>query len=198
MKLGTIENRFIKRYTPYGEINLIYLRTTDDRIKMSSDFPPFSSFFPSSEISQKRCKPGECRAENRNDVFQGNLNDTMWNILPKLNATLAFVNVGWAGMKGQDPSPMPQFSCKINEFTLRHPNIKISYITHVPGRGYRRDMSKPTISDTMECKIDVLDRFPTAENVPRNWYYDKLHVGSALNREYNHQLLESLCPLPNI
>ena len=176
---------------------MIFLRSTDNWIEMSLEFPPFSSFFPSSEEVSKRCKPGECRIENKTLVFKGNLNDTMWKILPMLNATHAFVNVGWAGMKGHAPSPMPQFSCKINEFTLRHPNIKISYITHVPERDYTRNMSNPTISDTMECKIDVLDRFPTAENVPKNWYYDYLHVGSALKREYNHQLLESLCPLSN-
>ena len=194
----TFEYRFFKRSTSYGEINMVFLRNAMDHIEMNSDFPPFSSFFPSSEVSQQRCKPGECHPKNRTVVFKGNLYETMWNILPRLNPTHAFVTHGWAGMKGKGPYKMPQFSCKINEFTKHHPNIKMSFITHVPVWGYSRNMSAPPIADTMDCKIDVFDRYPLAENVPQNWYYDKSHVGSIMNREYNHQLLESLCPLPNM
>ena len=193
----TIENWFIKRSTSYGEINMVYLLNYVDEINMNSAFPPFSSFFPSSEGSH-RCKPGECSPENRNVVFKGNLNDTMWNILPLLNTTHAFVNHGWAGIKGHGPSKMPQFSCQINEFTKHYPNIKMGFISHVPARGYTRNISIPPIAETMDCKNDVFDRYPIAENVPVSWYYDRLHVGSTLNREYNHQLVESLCPLPNM
>ena len=195
-----IENRFIKRSTSYGEINMVYLQNFVDEIKMNSAFPPFSSFFPSSEgLSSQRCRPGECIPENRTVVFKGDLNDTMWNILPLLNTTHAFVNHGWRGInKDYKPSKMPQFSCQMNEFTKHYPNIKMGFISHVPERGYTRNMSIPPIAETMDCKIDVFDRYPIAENVPKSWYIDKLHIGSILNREYNHQFLESLYPLPNM
>ena len=136
-----IEYRFFKRSTSYGEINMVYLQNFEDHIEMNSEFPPFSSFFPSSEVSQQRCKPGECHPKNRTVVFKGNLYETMWNILPRLNPTHAFVTHGWAGMKGKGPYKMPQFSCKINEFTNHHPNIKMSFISHVPKRGYTRNNS---------------------------------------------------------
>ena len=191
------EYRFLKRSTSYGEINMVYLQSFKDLVQMSSEFPPFASFFPSSEGSY-RCKPGECSPENRTVVFKGNLNDTMWNILPLLNTTHAFVNHGWAGMKNHPPSKMPQFSCKMNEFTKDYPNIKMGFITHVPERGYTRNKSIPAITERMDCEIEVFDRYPTAENVPTTWYYDRHHVRSILNKEYNHQLVESLCPLPNV
>ena len=160
------EYRFLKRSTSYGEINMVYLQSFKDLVQMSSEFPPFASFFPSSEGSY-RCKPGECSPENRTVVFKGNLNDTMWNILPLLNTTHAFVNHGWRGInKDYRPSKMPQFSCQMNEFTKHYPNIKMGFISHVPERGYTtRNMSTPPIAETMNCNIDVFDRYPIAENL---------------------------------
>ena len=163
---------------------------------MSQEFPPYSTFFPSSLGNNKnRCEPGKCTKENKNIIFKGDLNATMWNILPLLNTTHAFVNLGWEGMKQRLPSPMSNFSCEIHQFTQHHPDIQMSFLTHIPSPGYTRDMSYPPIAETMKCNIDVLDRYQAAENVPNHWYYDKVHVGSNLNREYNHQLLEYVCPL---
>lgn len=39
------EYRFIKRSTPYGEINIIYLQNFRDRIRMIKDYPPFSTYW---------------------------------------------------------------------------------------------------------------------------------------------------------
>jgi hypothetical protein len=40
----------------------------------------------------------------------------------------------------------------------------------------------------------VLDRSVLSEGIPRGWYWDQYHVLSILNEEYNHQLVEKVCP----
>ena len=50
----TFENRFIKRSTSFGEINLIYVQNFENYITMSKEYPPFTSFAP----TPKRCNTG--------------------------------------------------------------------------------------------------------------------------------------------
>ena len=61
---------------------------------MNKDFPSFSSFL-SDGSSINRCGVGECSSETRTIVCTGNVNETLWSILPRLNTTHAFVNFGW-------------------------------------------------------------------------------------------------------
>ena len=181
---STYENRFIKRTTPFGEINLIYLLNFLDSIQMSEESPPFSSF----DSTPQRCKTGECGPGNRTNVFKGSLNDTIWNILPQLNTTHAFVNVGW-----KDDS-VSDYSCMLQEFEHHHLDIKVHHINNPPTtRASRRNTFERKMP---QCNSsDVLDRTITNTHLPPTWYWDNMHVLSILNEEYNHQLLEIICPI---
>lgn len=184
------ENRFIKRSTPYGEINLIYLQNFENRIRMDKEFPPFAPF----DQTPKRCKTGECGMDVRVDEFDGNTNETLWNIVPKLGATHAFVNRGWEySCTFEDIS---DFSCTIREFERQNKDIKVYLITHPPDKIYFADPSAKFDVKKLKCNSDVLDRTSTNKNIPHSWYWDDLHALSILNEEYNHQLVEKICPLP--
>lgn len=190
---STFENRFIKRSTVYGTTNLIYLQNFENYISMNGQFPPYSSFDSKRMMGKGRCSVGECNDSSRNIAFQGNLNDTLWQILPRLNTTHAFVNLGWEHLF---PFEMQSnFSCVIQEFERHHPDINIYLISHPP---HVSALSNPLVSfdaTKLKCDIKVLDRTSMSKNVPSNWYWDGLHVLSILNEEYNHQLVEKICPI---
>ena len=186
-KEETYENRFIRRSTPFGDINLIYILSTMNLMSFNEDFPPFSSYAP----SPKRCKTGDCLGVNRNAVFEGNLNETLWNILPRLNATHAFVNVGWEKAPGQD------YSCELQEFEQSYPDIKTFMITTPPET---KHIGNPYVyfdPKKLKCKSNILDRTGMSKNVPMNWYCDRVHVNSILNEAYNDLAVEKICPIKN-
>mmetsp|Transcript_4174 Transcript_4174/g.7977 ORF Transcript_4174/g.7977 Transcript_4174/m.7977 type:complete len:473 (+) Transcript_4174:2423-3841(+) len=184
---STFENRFIKRSTVYGTTNLIYLQNFENYISMNGQFPPYSSFDSKTMMGKGRCSVGECNDSSREIAFQGNLNDTLWQILPRLNTTHAFVNLGWEHLF---PFEMQsKFSCVIQEFERHHPDINIYLISHPP---HVSALSNPLVSfdaTKLKCDIKVLDRTSMSKNAPSNWYWDGLHVLSILNEEYNHQLV---------
>jgi len=186
----THENRFIKRYTNVGEINLIYLQNFIGEISLDQEYPPFSGFDTS---SLKRCKTGECDDANRTVGFIGTLNSTLWNILPKLNTTHAFVNLGWDFKFGMEDQS--EFSCAMKEFERHFPAIKLFLISHPPMREGRASPKTAFDATKLKCDINVLDRTSITKNVPQNWYWDQAHVLSILNEEYNHQMVEKLCPI---
>jgi hypothetical protein len=186
----TYENRFITRTTQNGELNLIYLQSFNNLIRMNEDYPPYAL---SSPASSKRCKTGECNASNRLDAFQGDLNATLWEVLPKLNTTHAFVSLGWEHLYRF--TAQSEFSCVIQDFVSQHPGMKIYFISHPP---VQKDLSNPSdVFDgkKLKCDIDYLDRTSMHKGVPASWYWDKQHVLSILNEEYNHRLIESICPI---
>ena len=177
-------------------MNLIYLQNFEDYIRIDSEYPPFSSYFPSS--SSKRCAAGHCGPGNRTDAFQGNLNETLENVLPLLNATHAFVNLGWD--ENYNLTAQSKFSCTISEFVQHHPDIEVNLISTIPHWGDKGKKSPNNVSfaNELKCAVGAIDRYGAAENVPANWYWDdKIHVLSILNEEYNHQLMEKICPLEN-
>ena len=192
----TYENRFIKRSTPHGEVNLVYLQNFENIIKIDSEYPPFSSYFPTSS-SLERCTAGECSRDNRTNAFEGNLNATLEKILPLLNSTHAFVNLGWNSL--HDLKVQSEFSCVISEFVQHHPGIKVNLIIHIPFKFFCKDKIPPNMfAKALKCASDgVIDRYSAADNVPTNWYWDKQHVLSILNKQFNHQLMETICPLEN-
>jgi len=189
------ENRYTKRNTQYGEINLIYLQNMNGVIKMSEDFPPYSPFFynndnTSSTTTTTRCKPGKCargeKGRGTNNAWAGDMNASLYEIIPKLNATHVFVNLGWDFRS--DPS------CLLNEFAKEHPSIKVTYISHPQGKT-KTEVLHP-MKTRLECDdVDVLDRTSMSLNVPRSWFWDQAHVLSILNEEFNHQLIKNICPM---
>ena len=189
---GTSENRFLIRSTPFGEIKLIFLQNFQNEISMNADYPPFSTFTG----TKNRCKTGECGWQNRSISFKGNLNETLWNILPLLNTTHAFVNLGWEFMFGfQNQS---RISCELRVFEKLNKNVKLHLLSHPP---ITRNTIDPTVSfdaTKLECDCNVLDRSVLSTGVPHEWYWDQGHVLSILNEEYNHQLVEKVCPIQNV
>jgi hypothetical protein len=115
----------------------------------------------------------------------------MW-FLPHLNTTHAFVSQGWG------PRPMTHavdISCSITEFERHHPNISMYFISHpLP----LSSISDPAVSfdeNKLQCKVNSLDRATICKDVPERWFWDNLHVLSIMNEEFNHKLIESICPI---
>ncbi|KAL3807631.1 hypothetical protein ACHAXA_005261 [Cyclostephanos tholiformis] len=155
---------------------------------MNAEYPPYATFFP----TPKLCTTGECSNENRTNAFEGNVNDTLWH-LPRLNATHAFVGLGWE--HEFTFGAVSDLSCTIQEFERHHPEISVYRISHPPTL---KNLANPTSVFNrwlLECDIKVLDRTTMNANVPASWYFDNDRVWSILNEEYNHLLLESICPL---
>jgi len=121
-------------------------------VKIFRPFAPFT--LPSGKTS--RCAPGECRKGNRVDAFNGDLNQTMWSILPLLNATHTFVNVGWAELEEpiDNLKVNSDLSCKILDFEASYPDIDVTLESH----------SSPGVCSTNGCKFQLLRR---QNGVPR-------------------------------
>lgn len=184
------ENRFVERRTSFGTTRLIFLLNFLNNVRMGSNFPPFTDF---DSEPKERCEVGECGDENRTNLFEGDVNATMWEILPRLNATHAFVQLGWDHhFRFSEKS---QFSCAVQHFQQHHPDLQVSLISH-PIRVYRNESAMECDPDGLECDVPMLDRTKPTIGVPVNWYWDKhTHVLSILNEEFNHQLLKQLCPI---
>ena len=178
------ENRFVKRFTPSGEINLIYLNNCLGAVVMNEEYPPFVNFYEAPKHSD----------DNQIHELKGDVNETMWNILPKLGTTHAFVSLGWESLTSFDV--VSEFSCSIREFERHHPGIKVYLITHPPARQNIGNPSTVFDMKKLKCDSDVLDRTIMNKNVPYSWYWDSVHVLSILNEEYNHRLVEKICPIP--
>jgi hypothetical protein len=152
-----VEQRYTKRISPYGEMNIMFLWNANDKIGINEDFPPFASF-STTDDAKTRCVPGECgRAEGVNtNAFEGTLIETMEHILPLLNATHAFVNSGWKF--GYDPScDLAEYITKQQEKGPFEEQLKVAYISYPPDKwpGHRYNEVDPR---NMKCNIDYLDR----------------------------------------
>ena len=118
------ENRFITRSTPSSEINLVNLVNCLGYVPMNEEYPPFVKF---EDAPKRSIFPTVGKWENYN------VNETLWNILPKkLNTTHAFINLGWEWKTNFDD--ISEFSCNIREFERHHPSIKVYFITSPPSR----------------------------------------------------------------
>ena len=159
----TYENRYTKRATPYGEINLIFMQNYENNIRVGVDFPPFSSFAPTS----RRCRVAECSDKNRENAFEGDLNATLWEILPQLNATHAFINLGWHRLFNFDAQS--NFTCTMGEYIEANPGIKLYHISHPPVTSEIPDPSTTFDGSKLKCDVDVLDRTILSKGVPKTW-----------------------------
>ena len=184
----SFENRYIKRSTTFGEVNLIYMQNFINRINMDEQYPPFAPYFS----AQDRCKTSYCGIGNRTDAFEGDITATMWEILPKLNATHVFLNIGWEHLF--DFEKQSELSCNIRDFEKEHPHIKVYLLSHPHDHFSSSSQFDPS---QLRCDSNVLDRTVMTYGIPEaiNWYRDNLHVRSIINEEFNHQLVEKICPI---
>ncbi|VEU36423.1 unnamed protein product [Pseudo-nitzschia multistriata] len=177
---STFENRFFKKPTPFGEITLVYIQNFLDDVTMNKHFPPFTSFEP----NPQRCKPGNCL--DRTIGFQGNLSAILWNIVPKFNPTHVFANSGWTFV---------DYSCEVRDFSRHYPGIKSYLISHPSMLEKVYNPSLEFDATKLQCDSDLIDRTAMTKNVPKNWYWDRAHVLSILNEEWNHLLVGKICPI---
>ncbi|CAJ1957664.1 unnamed protein product [Cylindrotheca closterium] len=176
------ENRYIQRSTDFGTIHLVYLQTFANLVRIDQKFPPYDSYAP----RESRCKVGECGVGNRTNAFEGTVEKTLWEVVPKLNATHAFVSMGWE----DNWEKISDLACVIRDFQQFYPNIRVFLTINPPIRAnLTRDF------DDLKCKVDIYDRDTMSKNVPTNWYWDDTHALSILNEEYNHQMMEKVCPI---
>ena len=183
----TYENRFIRRQTPYGILNLVYLQNFQNQVRIDQDYPPFSPF---ETRAPRQCAPGTCSQDRRVNAFAGTLNETLSTVLPLLNATHALVNLGWEFNFPFEHER--RLSCDLRAFEGRHPGLAVDLITHVPARRVRGTYK----ASQLDCPgAGVLNRWDIALGVPRSWYWDQGHVLGILNEAFNHELVERLCPL---
>jgi hypothetical protein len=119
----------------------------------------------------------------------------LWNILPQLNATHAFVNIGWTEMDDEKLTKQSAFSCALRYFDKHHSNIRTWFITPPPSKEYISNTTNFFDIAKLECNCNVFDRTTMNKDVPADWYFDNAHVLGVLNEEYNHQLIESICPI---
>jgi len=156
-------------------------------IKIDKSFLLSAEDFAKAEL---QCEVGECSDENRENSFEGNLTHALQHVLPRLNATHAFVNYGW----NQSIAMFSQLSCKLEAFARQHPEIKVFLTSHPY---HKSSTSTKTRFDprNLKCKCNVLDRSGMSTDVPDSWYWDTQHVLSILNEEFNHQFIQQVCPL---
>ena len=123
----TYENRYVRRQSEYGAISLNYFMTFVNSIRIDRQFPPYRSLLAS---NTSRCTPGKCGGANRNDGFDGNITQAIWDVLPKMNTTHAFVSPGWP--RFHDMDMLSRVCCTITEFERQYPNIKVWLISDPP------------------------------------------------------------------
>ena len=87
------------------------------------------------------------------------------------------------------------FACSLQAFEQKyHPHIKPYLISHPPEFVNVKNPSRLFDASKLECNVDVFDRTTINTNARSDWYIDDVHVSSILNREYNQQLMRTLCP----
>lgn len=182
------ENRFTRRMTSHGEINLIYFKSYTNHVRISKNYPPFTSFSSALTSPSKHCEPGEC-------AFEGDVNATLWTIIPSLKPkpTHVFAQLGWE--HEFNFATQSEFSCVMKDFANKHPDIKLYLNSHPPIKGNVNNPRATFDATKLKCDIDVFDRSIMTENVPQYWYYDTQHVMSILNEEYNHFMMKMICPV---
>ena len=193
---ATFENRFVRRSTQYGgAINLVYLQSFENNVRMNEDFPPFAPYEFYDDVANAannynatattRCKPGLCGAATRTNAFEGDVIETLRSIVPKLNATHVFVQSGWQFV---------DLSCELWEFETNHPGIRAFLITH-PYTEMSLDLYPEFDATNLTCDSGVIDRSVVTKGVPKNWFWDDLHVYGIVNEAFNHLVMEHVCPI---
>jgi hypothetical protein len=180
------ENRFFRISTPFGLITITYLQTFVGIVNFHSEFPPFSpyaSYKDSLSITPPRCQPGFC---SHPPSLILNATAALLEVVPKLQPTHVFAQEGWKHDEGDIPQ---RFGCAVDAFERQNPGVKAFVISHPCIREQSSDFEVPING----CNATVFDRRKLTANVPKTWYWDRLHLLSIVNQEFNHQLLDMIC-----
>ena len=194
------ENRYVRRNSRYGTIDLVFLLNFENLIQVEQGFPPYSGFF---HPWPKCCEAGgKCgRRIDKADpactnAFKGDTFKALWEILPKFPSQNlhVFANLGWEHLHNMEMQS--DFSCFLQEAfdNKYHPHIKPYLMSHPPTLQNVQDPTKQFDASKLQCNIEVFDRTTVNTNISSDWYIDGVHVNSILNREYNQQLMRTLCP----
>jgi hypothetical protein len=169
----TYENRFLRRQTPFGLIEIIFLLNFENSVRFHADFPPYSPF----EKTEGRCLPGRCSHQAGEKVLDSNT--TLWSMLSSLNATHVFANTGW--------TDTASFACDLQHYGATT-GVEATFMTHFASQG-----KKKRIWPTLGCNVSVLDRITPTTGIPSAWFYDGMHALSIANEEVNHIMLDKIC-----
>jgi hypothetical protein len=178
----TNENRYLRRHTTFGLVQVTYIQNFDDKLKFHAEFPPFSDVSTTNGTDVRRCKPGMC-----SHPFT-NVTDTktaLLEVLPLLQPTHVFASTGWAhNLKD------PGLGCALDTFRNQNPSVEAAFvITHPMGRSKGQ---KPTVPE-QGCNSSFLDRITPTIGVPHSWFWDNVHLLSIVNQEFNHMMLDKIC-----
>jgi hypothetical protein len=178
------ENRFLRVQSEFGDIQITYLQTFVDKVYLGPTFPPFL------ENGNMSCLINACdpdaiaedtgKSELRFHVAQLLASGMLDQFCPKI--THLFASTGW---KDAD------IGCNLTKFSERTGartwNIRPPFTT----------LEKWTlpINANQSCNASILDRTMfTLKAPPRLYLGDSIHVGSSLNEEFNHMMLDEICP----
>jgi hypothetical protein len=171
------ENRFLSVSTPFGNITITYLQTYSNQTFLETTFPPLSNGEPS-------CISGYCNpsAPHRREVqfsaFSA-LSENYSKFVPTV--THAFVTTGWTQM---------DIGCSLKDFETQT-KIKTWMISGPHPRGGRIIPQNPP---TQGCNQRIFDRTSITKHLTPEFYVDLIHVATSVNEEYNHFMLDELCP----
>ena len=190
------ENRYVQRKGAFGTIQLVSWFNIVNLVQIEEGFPPYSDFF-----SPKCCEVGgkcgrwiDAADPPCTNAFSGDTNKTLWEVIPKFYQNVhVFVNLGWE--KHYNMKKQSEFTCSLQAFEQKYyPHIKPYLISHPPEFVNVKNPSRLFDASKLECNVDVFDRTTINTNARSDWYIDDVHVSSILNREYNQQLMRTLCP----
>ena len=174
---STVENRYFRRRTRYGTIRLTYLQTFDNRFQIHLN--QFNSSNPFDNTTQ-RCLPGNCSQPYTPFTIPQQFS----NVLPPYEPTHVVALSGWI---------LRDMSCQLQAYAQAHPGVTVLAQNH-PAE--RKHQTPPPVPPLQCNNISFVDRQTMTAGIPPFFYWDKLHVLSAANRELNAKLLDHLCGGP--
>jgi hypothetical protein len=179
----TNENRYLRRHTPFGLVQVTYIQNFVDKLQFHAEFPPFSDVSTTNGTDVRRCKPGNC-----SHPFS-NVSDTktaLLEVVPLLRPTHVFASTGWAHNLND-----PGFGCALDTFRSQNPSVEAAFVITHPMLA-RSEGPKPTVPE-QGCNSSFLDRITPTIGVPASWFWDTKHLLSIVNQEFNHMMLDKIC-----
>ena len=188
----TNENRYLRRHTPFGLVQVTFLQNFNNELKFHGDFPPFSEFSLPTNRTNHRCSPGLC---SHPFTYISDTKTAMAEVVPMLRPTHVFVDVGW----DQDLDDK-EFGCVLDRFRRQNPGHEAAFVITHPGTRVTTRLRRPFRGDSLPeqgCNASVFDRFTPTNGLPNSWFSDDVHLLSIVNQEFNHMMLDKICGGPS-